>query len=163
MIDQPFSAGKQRNHFLRGPTEAGTKLLCQAGNYRMCCQAWRHLSHLICRLFLKCPNSISITDKVLTADKMQGSQFRGKKVETNTVRESTLKNWLWEKNPSLRWGVEPMSAACWTWRLTFWATFLSRTSCFNLTLPWKSSKHGLNRGLVFGERFIYIALQMEKF
>ena len=82
MMDQSSSAKKkqqQRNHFPQCPTETGTKWLLQIGNSRMHWEVWHHHeSHSICCLLWKCPVSILITDKALTAEKMQGSQLRKK-------------------------------------------------------------------------------------
>ena len=74
----------------------------------MRCRAWHHLRNKsIHRLLWKCPNSISITDKAITADEMLGSQFR-KKVAPFTVTGQKLpyteiwterfqKKWSWKR------------------------------------------------------------------
>ena len=56
----------------------------------MLCRVWHyHQSHLLRCLLWKCPDSIFIADKELTADKMQGSQFR-KKVSPHTGQKFWL-------------------------------------------------------------------------
>lgn len=67
----------QRNDFPQFPTERGTKWLCQTGNFWMRCWAWHQID---VSSALEFPNSLIITNEVLTADKMQQSQFRKKVV-----------------------------------------------------------------------------------
>ena len=66
-----------RNFFSTMSNRNRDKMTSQTGNFQMRCQAWHHCrSHSICCLLRKCPNSILITDEVLTAVKIQGSQLK---------------------------------------------------------------------------------------
>ena len=76
MIDQSFSAKKTEKSFSSMSDRSKDKMSSSDLEFLDTPQVWHHYwSHSICRLLWKCPNSILITDKMLTVDKTLGSLF----------------------------------------------------------------------------------------